>query len=91
MILTSSTICYSSWITLSTDWTNPPIRVGKEILYKILVEAKDHLKEDGEVYFVINKDQGAKTVAKYLENYYLVTVVAKNKGFYIINLKNQKM
>ena len=71
--------------------TNPPIRVGKEILYKILVEAKEHLKDNGEVYFVINKDQGAKTVAKYLENYYLVTIVDKNKGFYIINLKNKKI
>lgn len=71
--------------------TNPPIRVGKEILYKILVEAKEHLKESGEVYFVINKDQGAKSVAKYLENYYLVSIVDKNKGFYIINLKNKKI
>ena len=33
--------------------TNPPIRVGKEILYRILLEAKDHLKLNGEVYFVI--------------------------------------
>lgn len=83
---------YSS-VTKKYDFiiTNPPIRVGKEILYKILVEAKDHLKEDGEVYLVINKDQGAKTVAKYLENYYLVSVIDKNKGFYIINLKNKKI
>ena len=71
--------------------TNPPIRVGKEILYKILVEAKNYLKENGEVYFVINKEQGAKSVAKYLENYYLVTIVDKNKGFYVINLKNKKI
>lgn len=71
--------------------TNPPIRVGKEILYKILVEAGEHLKENGELYFVINKDQGAKTVAKYLENYYLVNIIAKNKGFYIINCKNKKI
>ena len=83
---------YSS-VTKKYDFiiTNPPIRVGKEILYKILVEAKDHLKEDGEVDLVINKDQGAKTVAKYLENYYLVSVIDKNKGFYIINLKNKKI
>ncbi len=71
--------------------TNPPIRVGKEILYKILVEAKEHLKKDGEVYFVINKDQGAKSTIKYLENYYLVTIIDKNKGFYIINLKMRKI
>jgi len=71
--------------------TNPPIRVGKEVLYRILVEAKEHLNENGEVYFVINKDQGAKSIAKYLENYYLVNIVDKNKGFYIINLKIKKI
>ena len=71
--------------------TNPPIRVGKEILHQILIEAKEHLKPDGEVYFVINKDQGAKTLAKYLENYYLVKVIDKNKGFYVINLKTKKI
>ena len=71
--------------------TNPPIRVGKEILHQILIDAKEHLKDTGEIYFVINKDQGAKTLAKYLENYYLVTIIAKNKGFFIINLKNKKI
>ena len=71
--------------------TNPPIRVGKEILNKILIGAKNYLKEDGELYFVINKDQGAKSLAKSLEKYYLVTIIAKNKGFYIINCKNHKI
>jgi 16S rRNA (guanine1207-N2)-methyltransferase len=27
--------------------TNPPIRVGKKILYEILIKAKEHLKENG--------------------------------------------
>lgn len=67
--------------------TNPPIRVGKEILYRILFEAKDYLKESGELYLVVNKDQGAKSLIKALENAYLVQVVAKNKGFYVINCK----
>jgi 16S rRNA (guanine1207-N2)-methyltransferase len=67
--------------------TNPPIRVGKNILYKILFEAKEHLKENGEVWFVINKNQGAKSIIRDLEKEYLVDVVCKNKGFYIIVLK----
>lgn len=67
--------------------TNPPIRVGKKILYEILVNAKDYLKEDGEMIFVINKDQGAKSTMKDLEKYYKVTLVGKDKGFYVISLK----
>ena len=69
--------------------TNPPIRVGKEILYKILIDAKSHLKKDGELYLVIHKDQGAKTVYKMLEEHYKVQIITKNKGFYIIKaIKN---
>lgn len=63
--------------------TNPPIRVGKEILYKILVEASDHLKENGKLIFVINKDQGAKSTMEYLKTYYDVKILDKNKGFYV--------
>ena len=63
--------------------TNPPIRVGKEILYKILVGALDYLKENGSLIFVINKDQGAKSTMEYLKNYYNVNILEKNKGFYV--------
>lgn len=68
--------------------TNPPIRVGKKILYQILLEAKSYLKEHGELIFVIHKDQGAKSVMKDMENEYTVTLLEKNKGFYIICCKN---
>lgn len=64
--------------------TNPPIRVGKEKLYEILVGAKEHLKENGKLYFVINKNQGAKSVIKDLEEIYKIKIVEKNKGFFII-------
>ena len=64
--------------------TNPPIRVGNEILHKILFEAKNHLKEKGKMYLVVNKDQGAKSLAKKLENYYNVQIIGKNKGFFVI-------
>ena len=63
--------------------TNPPIRVGKQILYKILVGAKDYLKENGKLIFVINKDQGAKSTMEYLKTYYDVNILEKNKGFYV--------
>lgn len=67
--------------------TNPPIRVGKKILYEILKTAKEHLRKGGAIYFVIHKDQGAKSVMKDMEDEYEVSLVAKNKGFYVICLK----
>ena len=68
--------------------TNPPIRVGKKILYEILIKAKEHLKDNGHLIFVINKDQGAKSTMKDMEKYYSVKLIEKNKGFYVIDCQN---
>ena len=68
--------------------TNPPIRVGKKILYEILIGAKEHLNKNGHLIFVINKDQGAKSTMKDMENYYNVRLICKNKGFFVIDCKN---
>ena len=77
-------------ITKKYDYiiTNPPIRVGKKILYEILIGAKEHLKEKGHLIFVINKDQGAKSTMKDMEKYYNVNLLEKNKGFFIIDCQN---
>ena len=77
-------------ITKKYDYiiTNPPIRVGKKILYEILVGAKEYLKQDGHLIFVINKDQGAKSTMKEMEKYYNVKLINKNKGFFIIDCQN---
>lgn len=64
--------------------SNPPIRVGKEILYKILFDAKEYLKDNGQLWIVVNKNQGAKTLAKELEKAYKVKIVCRNKGFFVI-------
>lgn len=64
--------------------TNPPIRAGKNIVYEILFGAKEHLITGGSLYFVINKDQGAKSVIRDLEKVANVEVLEKHKGFFII-------
>ena len=69
--------------------TNPPIRAGKDVVYGILDEAREHLKVGGELWFVIRKDQGAKSAIKHLENKYKCEVVEKSKGFYIIRAENR--
>lgn len=67
--------------------TNPPIRAGKNVVYGILDGARDYLKEDGELWMVIRKDQGAKSAIAHLEENYKCEVVEKSKGFYIIKAK----
>ena len=68
--------------------SNPPIRVGKKILYQILFDAKKYLKEKGQLWIVINKAQGAKSLVKDLSSEYKVEIKNKNKGFYIICASN---
>ena len=67
--------------------TNPPIRAGKKIVLEILERAKEFLNKDGCLWFVIRKDQGAKSITKELENTYNIDLVKKSKGFSIFVAK----
>lgn len=68
--------------------TNPPIRAGKKVVYEILKNATKYLKKDGYLYFVIRKEQGAKSTISELEKVYDITILNRSKGFFIIEAKN---
>ncbi len=68
--------------------SNPPIRVGKEKLYELLNNSLKVLNKNGALIIVIRKEQGAKSFIKDFSLKYRVEVLNKNKGFYIISLKN---
>lgn len=63
--------------------TNPPIRAGKKVVLDILIKAQEYLNNGGELWVVIRKDQGAKSIIKELNNIYKVEIKEKNKGFYV--------
>lgn len=68
--------------------SNPPIRVGKEKLYEIIMGAKAYLKENGNLWIVVRKQQGAESLIRDMKDVYsTVDVVEKKKGFYIIRAK----
>ena len=69
---------------------NPPIRAGKEITYSMYLGALDHLKENGSMFIVIRKAQGAASALEYLESIFSsVTVLEKRRGYWIIQaIKN---
>lgn len=80
--------CYENITDVfDTIITNPPIRAGKKIIYEILFGAKEHLTNNGKLFLVVHKDQGAKSLLKDLEKEYDVDVLEKNKGFFVIKCK----
>jgi 16S rRNA (guanine1207-N2)-methyltransferase len=65
--------------------SNPPIRAGKKVTYEIYKGALEHLNDNGSLYIVIRKQQGALSVKSYLEELYgNVTVLARDKGYYVL-------
>lgn len=68
--------------------TNPPIRAGKETIFRFYDQSYDALVEQGELWVVIQKKQGApSTVAHLEEKFAEVDVVDKEKGYWIIRAK----
>ena len=77
--------CYQNINTkYSTIITNPPIRAGKKVVYEILEGAKDYLLPGGRLFFVVRKEQGAKSIISDMQKIYNVEVLERKKGFFII-------
>lgn len=68
---------------------NPPIRAGKKTIYRMFDDSHKALAHDGELWVVIQKKQGAPSAQKKLEDLFgSVSLVTKNKGYYILCAKN---
>ena len=65
--------------------TNPPIRAGKAVIYKMFEDAKAHIVSGGALYLVIRKQQGAPSALKFLgELYGKAEVIERDGGYWII-------
>lgn len=54
-------------IEFSGIWSNPPIRVGKDMLHEILLTWLPRLSKDAEGYLVVQKNLGADSLHRWLE------------------------
>ena len=71
--------------------SNPPIRAGKKVTYKIYDEAGEHLTKDGSLIIVIRVKQGAQSVKEHLLSLFnKVEVLAKKKGYLVIQASDKK-
>jgi len=65
--------------------TNPPIRAGKQTIYRLFEESLAHLAPGGSLVLVIRRQQGAESAIKYLQTLYAaVSVLKKSGGFWVI-------
>lgn len=71
-------------------WSNPPIRVGKEILHEILLTWIPRLRVGGAAYLVVQKNLGSDSLiiwlSEQLGNTYSVEKYASSKGYRIIEV-----
>ena len=70
--------------------TNPPIRAGKQVIYRMFADAAACLKPGGVLYLVIRKQQGAESCIRYLQTIYRsVEKLDKSGGFWVLRAVNE--
>ncbi|MDR3050512.1 MAG: methyltransferase [Oscillospiraceae bacterium] len=65
--------------------TNPPIRAGKAVIYRLFAQARQRLLPGGSLYAVIRKQQGAPSALAYLRGLFGdARVVSRGGGYWVI-------
>jgi 16S rRNA G1207 methylase RsmC len=69
-------------------WSNPPIRIGKQSLHELLMQAFSKLKAGGEAFLVVQKHLGSDSLAKWLETEqgHEVERLDNSKGFRVLKV-----
>lgn len=71
--------------------TNPPIRAGKQVIYRMFADAAGALQPGGALYLVIRKQQGAESCVKYLQTLYKqVEKLDRSAGFWVLKASEPK-
>ncbi len=65
---------------------NPPIRAGKQVIYRLFEECAQHLKKDGTLYVVIRKQQGADSAQKHLQTLFSSVSIGQRSAGYRVFL-----
>ena len=69
---------------------NPPIRAGKEVVYRLFSESARALNAGGALYLVIRKQQGAQSAEKYLNTLFAsVETVERSGGFRVLKCQHE--
>lgn len=88
-ITVSSPEALDESLTFDTIWSNPPIRVGKEVLHEIMQTWLPRLAPGGNAYLVVQKNLGSDSLQKWLVQTFPeleTSRYATSKGFRILRV-----
>ncbi|MBI2558574.1 class I SAM-dependent methyltransferase [Candidatus Woesearchaeota archaeon] len=71
--------------------SNPPQTAGKELCFRLIEEAKEHLKNNGSLQLVARHNKGGKTLSRKMEEVFgNIKVIAKKAGYWVyFSTKNE--
>lgn len=71
--------------------TNPPIRAGKQVIYRMFADAAKALNTGGAFMLVVRKQQGAPSAVQYLQTLFRgVEILSKKGGFWVIRCEDPR-
>ena len=75
-------------VRFSTIWSNPPIRIGKAQLRRLLLRWLERLTPDGVAVLVVQKHLGADSLQRWLsEQAYAVDRIASKAGYRLLHVR----
>ncbi|HTH07428.1 MAG TPA: methyltransferase [Ilumatobacteraceae bacterium] len=77
-------------VRFSTIWSNPPIRIGKPQLQRLLLRWLSRLTPDGAAVLVVQKHLGADSLQRWLgEQRFDVERIASRAGFRLLRVRDR--
>ena len=78
-------------LRFDTIWSNPPIRVGKQVLHDLLLTWLPRLRTGGSAYLVVQRNLGADSLlpwlAEHLGDAFAIGKYASSKGYRVIEVR----
>ncbi|MBW4031649.1 MAG: methyltransferase [Acidobacteria bacterium] len=80
-------------ISLTTIWSNPPIRVGKNELHRMLLHWLPRLEPGSDAWLVVQRNLGSDSLHHWLQaelpDAFAVTRAATSKGFRVLRARHR--
>jgi 16S rRNA G1207 methylase RsmC len=74
-------------VRFSAIYSNPPVRVGKEALHRLLLEWLPRLEPDGRAWLVVQRNLGSDSLARWLESEgWPTTRLASSAGYRVLEV-----
>lgn len=80
-------------LSFMTIWSNPPIRVGKNVLHSMLSHWLPRLEHETDAWLVVQRNLGADSLHRWLEgelpSEFVVSRAATNKGYRVLRVRRR--